>query len=759
MTKVDDRNNAASPSPAVDEKGVYVFFPDYGLLAYDFDGNERWKHPLETFEKRLRHGSLARRRGRQRGSGLRPEPALVHRRSATGTPVRSRGRSTGPRRRAVTRLRSCTAILRVSSRSSYPARSSSRRTPRRPGRKLWWVTGLSFEMKSTPVLADGIVYINGYGAPENQPGTNVKAPTWTEALAAQDKDQDGLLSGEELQGTRAPGSASRISTRDQHLDEPEWRYYEAALASRNGILAIRVGGEGDMTEKNVAWAYHKRVPQLPSPLLYQGVLYMVNDGGVVTSLDPATGEMRSQGRLKGAVDNYYASPVAADGKIFMASELGKVAVVKPGGEPRGARGERSRGSHLRDPGDRRRTALRPNPGRAVLLRRIMILVALLLSLLALDAGGGSPRSRPARRYRKGRERSSTRACRWTRRTGMERRRSSSPPTKGISRSSSSSSARGARHRRRRHVLRHDAGGAGLRSQARGRRAFSAEARACREAAGSQVVRRDPAGGEVRERSRGRALLESTPPPARRRLRSMPRGDRPWRRSWESIETRRPVKSSRSRGRAAVSFSGMGEAGTTLDARPGPREFALEETRASSPSAAAAEWWSSFRSARSPTPRCSAPLEHGGDPGRRRKARRGVGRPDEPRRSSRRPGRRSGGRTARASPTVREFPSNGIRRRRRTSASRRPSRASASRAPSSGAIESSCLSAVSGASDRTFRTGLYGDVTPVDDLSEHRWLLYALDTRRRTYRLGARSSNGGRRGRSGIRSRARRTRPR
>jgi outer membrane protein assembly factor BamB len=39
-----------------------------------------------------------------------------------------------------------------------------------------------------------------------------------------------------------------------------------------------------------------------------------------------------------------------------------------------------------------------------------------------------------------------------------------------------------------------------------------------------------------------------------------------------------------------------------------------------------------------------------------------------------------------------------------------------------------LSAVSGASDRTFRTGLYGDVTPIDDVSEHRWLLYALDTR-------------------------------
>jgi hypothetical protein len=155
-------------------------------------------------------------------------------------------------------------------------------------------------------------------------------------------------------------------------------------ASRNGILAIRVGGEGDMTEKNVAWAYHKRVPQLPSPLLYQGVLYMVNDGGVVTSLDPATGEMRAQGRLKGAVDNYYASPVAADGKIFMASELGKIAVVKSGGSLEVLAVNDLGGPHLRAAGDRRRTTLRPNARRSLLLRRIMILVALLLSVLALD---------------------------------------------------------------------------------------------------------------------------------------------------------------------------------------------------------------------------------------------------------------------------------------------------------------------------------------------------------------------------------------
>jgi outer membrane protein assembly factor BamB len=58
---------------------------------------------------------------------------------------------------------------------------------------------------------------------------------------------------------------------------------------------------------------------------------MVNDGGIVTALNPETGGEIGQGRLKGAIDSYYASPVASDGKIFLPSERGKVAVLAAGG--------------------------------------------------------------------------------------------------------------------------------------------------------------------------------------------------------------------------------------------------------------------------------------------------------------------------------------------------------------------------------------------------------------------------------------------
>ena len=80
------------------------------------------------------------------------------------------------------------------------------------------------------------------------------------------------------------------------------------------------------------WKYQRSVPQLPSPLLYEGVLYMVNDNGIITTLNPETGALIKQGRLTGALGPHFASPVAADGHIFFTTEAGAVVVVAPGGD-------------------------------------------------------------------------------------------------------------------------------------------------------------------------------------------------------------------------------------------------------------------------------------------------------------------------------------------------------------------------------------------------------------------------------------------
>ena len=99
------------------------------------------------------------------------------------------------------------------------------------------------------------------------------------------------------------------------------------LGAENGLLAIKLGGRGDLTDSAVRWKYTRPVPQVPSTLLYQGVLYMVNDSGILLSFDPKTGAVLKQGRLKGAIDKYFASPIGADGKVWLASQDGTISVV------------------------------------------------------------------------------------------------------------------------------------------------------------------------------------------------------------------------------------------------------------------------------------------------------------------------------------------------------------------------------------------------------------------------------------------------
>ena len=59
---------------------------------------------------------------------------------------------------------------------------------------------------------------------------------------------------------------------------------------------------------------------------------MINDSGILISFDPATGAVLKQGRLHGAIDKYFSSPVAADDKVFLIGEAGEVSVLKAAGD-------------------------------------------------------------------------------------------------------------------------------------------------------------------------------------------------------------------------------------------------------------------------------------------------------------------------------------------------------------------------------------------------------------------------------------------
>jgi outer membrane protein assembly factor BamB len=149
-------------------------------------------------------------------------------------------------------------------------------------------------------------------------------------LAAHDTDKDGRISLAEAPDERTKAYFRFIDLdQDGFLSAEEWKWFAATMAAENGLLAVRPG-RGDVTATNLRWKYQRAIPQLPTTLLYQGVLYMINDSGVLTTLDPSTGAMFKQGRLRGVADRYFASPVAADRKVFILSQSGVVTVLKAG---------------------------------------------------------------------------------------------------------------------------------------------------------------------------------------------------------------------------------------------------------------------------------------------------------------------------------------------------------------------------------------------------------------------------------------------
>jgi outer membrane protein assembly factor BamB len=97
-----------------------------------------------------------------------------------------------------------------------------------------------------------------------------------------------------------------------------------------GLIAVRLGGSGDVTETHLAWEIKKAyAPRNASPILVGDELYIVSDNGIATCVDAKTGETVWQERLGG---NFSASPVFVDGRIYLLDEDGKTHVIKPGKE-------------------------------------------------------------------------------------------------------------------------------------------------------------------------------------------------------------------------------------------------------------------------------------------------------------------------------------------------------------------------------------------------------------------------------------------
>ena len=326
---VNPLNKPAAITPVTDGENVYVFFKDFGMISYDPAGAVRWKVPLGPFSNSMGLGAspivagdsvvlladqyensyiaaFDRRNGEIRWKTARSEL------ESWGTPVLYDRPSAAPQ-------------ILTASRGQLGGHLVAN------GKRSLNHDGVSAVIVSSPVLGQDTYFAFGYGSESATPFSDI--------LAKYDKNQDGQLSPEEYRGNALLVSIGKyLGNRDLIVTKEKWDERYRSIVGNANLVAIRLerdskAAPGSAVHPRELWRYDKSfVGVIPSPLLYEGVLYVVKNGGILMSFDSETGAVLKTGRIQGALGGYSASPVAGDGKLFLASEDGKVAVVRAGRE-------------------------------------------------------------------------------------------------------------------------------------------------------------------------------------------------------------------------------------------------------------------------------------------------------------------------------------------------------------------------------------------------------------------------------------------
>jgi outer membrane protein assembly factor BamB len=317
----------AASTPATDGRRVVSYFGSFGLVCQNYNGLEIWRAAMPPAQTA---GGF--------GSGTSPiivaNKVILNRDQQANSKIMAFDLETGKKLWETARAGSPTSyttpvVWKKDNRLDIIVAGSlsMKGYEAQNGELLWTVRGLPSYTCTTPVVNDDMIYFAGWS-----PGKSDSPwPSWQKFLEQHDKNKDGRISLEEFGDEKAWFRSMDVDN-DGFVTSADWDKIEALMNSgQNTMLAVKAGGAGDITETHVAWKSNRGLPYVPSPLYYDGNVYIVKDGGMLSCFDVKTGEARySQERLD-ANGSYYASPVAADGRVFLASVNGRVTVVKAGG--------------------------------------------------------------------------------------------------------------------------------------------------------------------------------------------------------------------------------------------------------------------------------------------------------------------------------------------------------------------------------------------------------------------------------------------
>lgn len=325
-------SSPVAATPVSDGNRVVGYFPGFGLLAWDMDGKEVWRRPLEVpfvvngsgTSPAMADGKLIvcvdGQGGKSFVMAMDPSDGRILWRTARPAAVSNYTTPVLWKRGGISEI-----IVSGNLRAAGYALED--------GAERWSVAGLeAVSVSPSPVVGDGAAYLmsrslgGGAGLP----------PGFESLLLAADADKDGKLTFQEAVPLQGDGAFSFVDRdRDGLVTAGELSAAAAYLRrAEYGLFAVRdpVSQTGDLTGTHVLWRHQKGIAKVTSPVLLDGRLIVVQDGGMVTATEASSGRIVFERERLGpdGGGDYFASPISDGRRVCFASLRGVVTIADAG---------------------------------------------------------------------------------------------------------------------------------------------------------------------------------------------------------------------------------------------------------------------------------------------------------------------------------------------------------------------------------------------------------------------------------------------
>ncbi|MEJ7608935.1 MAG: PQQ-binding-like beta-propeller repeat protein, partial [Bryobacteraceae bacterium] len=264
-------NSPVSATPVTDGNSAFVFFQDFGLLAYGADGQDLWRVPLGPFNNPFGHGSspilagntLLMNCDQDTGSFLLAIDKITGRtRWRVERPHAQRGYSTPILYKAADGSQQVLVV------GSYRLSGYDLQT----GKEVWYIRRLPWQIKPTPVVAGDVVYFSTW-AGESESGEQENAPSFKEAVAEMDTNKDGKLSKDEIKDPKAKARFDEYSIwMTPDFEEHDWNQF------RTGALVKTLCGLSPWRARR----YYRKSPLMEEFKSSRTCLLLWSTGGSYT---------------------------------------------------------------------------------------------------------------------------------------------------------------------------------------------------------------------------------------------------------------------------------------------------------------------------------------------------------------------------------------------------------------------------------------------------------------------------------------------